>query len=826
MSSKKTVFNDQWLKEPQFSSWLGKSKDSTKASCHLCGVFFELGNMGRKALNSHAKGKKHILKMEMKTGITNQKIDLFCRSQPAKEGCSSQHVIKPSNLAEPLDTQSMTVPPPPPPPPTPSTVTTQPLPCASTATHSNSISKYVTKDATLSAEVLWAIKVLMSHYSCNSSAGTGMLFSKMFPDSQIAEQFQCGATKCSYLICFGIAPYFHDQLMQKLSRPDTKYVISFDESLNKVIQKEQMDLIIRFWDQSVNKVVSRYFDSQFLGHTRAVDLCKNIKLALSKLKQSNLIQVSMDGPNVNWKFFDDFIQDRELSDPDASQIINIGACSLHVVHGGFKYGATATGWNLDSLLRSLWYIFSDSPAKREDYQSITGSNVWPLRFCGTRWLEDIPVAERAILIWPSIKQYVKKVIEGPKSKVPTSQSFRNLKEYTLDPLVPAKLQFFIAVAKILQPFLKKFQTDKPMVPFLSEELQCILKAILGKFVKQSVLDEATTAVKLVKIDVMKKDSIVAPKKVDTGFAAKMLVQDIQTKKEASPLQILEFYNGCIAFYQQLSRKLMERCPLQYAIVRHSVSLNPKYIVAKPDTSSERFSNLLKALISKKLITHAMADIALQQYKNLLLEVRKELQEVFSVYCPSDEGLDEFFLKHIGERSNFAELWSVVKVILILSHGQSSVERGFSENKDILSVNMKQETLIAYRRAYNGIKNQGCAPEESISKELLTSCSHAYRKYQMSLSEKKKEQESDAKEKIKQNIRNELAQTRKKKLQLQTTAESLIKEADDLAETAELKNNLTLLVKSNALRQKSRQKRKEADKEEGHIEQLEKRLKSV
>lgn len=129
-----------------------------------------------------------------------------------------------------------------------------------------------------------------------------------------------------------------------------------------------------------------------------------------------------------------------------------------------------------------------------------------------------------------------------------------------------------------------------------------------------------TAVKLVKIDVMKKDNIVLPKKVDTGFAAKMLVQEIEAKKQASPLQIFEFYNGCISFYQQLSRKLMERSPLQYAIVRHSVSLNPNFMVAKPDSSSERFSNLLKSLILKKLISHTMADVALQQYKKLSFEV--------------------------------------------------------------------------------------------------------------------------------------------------------------------------------------------------------------
>jgi len=127
----------------------------------------------------------------------------------------------------------------------------------------------------------------MSHYSCNSSAGTDKLFAKMFPDSLIAKQFKCGATKCSYLICFGIAPYFHGELMKLLQEQGTMYVISFDESLNKVIQKEQMDLIVRFWDVQKNKVVSRYIDSQFRGHTRATDLLHSFKLALQKLNPAN-----------------------------------------------------------------------------------------------------------------------------------------------------------------------------------------------------------------------------------------------------------------------------------------------------------------------------------------------------------------------------------------------------------------------------------------------------------------------------------------------------------------------------------------------------------
>ena len=68
----------------------------------------------------------------------------------------------------------------------------------------------------LAAEVLWAVKMVMFHYSANSCSNTGDLFKQMFPDSRIAQNFNCGKTKCLYLVCFGLAPYLHDKLMSNL----------------------------------------------------------------------------------------------------------------------------------------------------------------------------------------------------------------------------------------------------------------------------------------------------------------------------------------------------------------------------------------------------------------------------------------------------------------------------------------------------------------------------------------------------------------------------------------------------------------------------------
>ena len=63
---------------------------------------------------------------------------------------------------------------------------------------------------------------------------------------------------------------------------------------------------------------------------------------------SNLLQISMDGPNTNWNFYETFVQKRQV---DIPVLINIVYCGLRVIHGAFKFGASKTGWKLDGIMR-------------------------------------------------------------------------------------------------------------------------------------------------------------------------------------------------------------------------------------------------------------------------------------------------------------------------------------------------------------------------------------------------------------------------------------------------------------------------------------------
>ena len=83
-------------------------------------------------------------------------------------------------------------------------------------------------------------------------------------------------------------------------------------------------------------------------------------------------------------FYENYRTERKTLHPQAPDLLDIGSCSLHVVHGGYKTAFDETGWQIGKILRSFGYLFKDSPARREELNNITGCQEFPLLFCSTR----------------------------------------------------------------------------------------------------------------------------------------------------------------------------------------------------------------------------------------------------------------------------------------------------------------------------------------------------------------------------------------------------------------------------------------------------------
>ncbi|XP_070386228.1 uncharacterized protein [Dermacentor albipictus] len=301
----------------------------------------------------------------------------------------------------------------------------------------------------VNAEVLWCLNAVMTHTSFRAAAASASLFPLMFPSSATAKKVQLGKDKVGYTIVYGLAPFFRESLVSELNQA-SYLVLAFDESLNKVAQKEQMDVLVHFWSDAEGSVKTRYLTSCFLGRTRAEELVSAFKSATDGLSRSKILQISMDGPNVNMKFRREIKQELCESN-DGRQILDVGSCGLHVVNGAFKTGHAATGWQLVEFLRAMYNLFKCVLARRAEYARITGSNIYPLKFCSVRRLENVRVISRALEVLPHLKVYVESCQN--ENKRPTSASYGVVETSIQDPLLSAKLTFMLCIAEELQPFL-------------------------------------------------------------------------------------------------------------------------------------------------------------------------------------------------------------------------------------------------------------------------------------------------------------------------------------------------------------------------------------
>ena len=640
------------------------------ARCKVCLKSFDIRSMGESALKSHMNGKKH-------RELTKQLTTSVCVKDNTKLLCPVVTEAEVNSSGESSRSIQSTLP-------------------------VGSCAQIATKNDVLAAELLWAMKMCTSHYSHKSSESSDLLFRKMFPDSAIASAFQCGEMKSSYIINHGVAPHFKSLLSQKVKCEPSEFVLLFDESMNSKTQNKQMDFHVRIWEGA--EVRTRYYHSEFMGHATAEDMITTFETGTSDLDLGQLIQLSMDGPNVNWKFYD-LVQHRLQRDNNKS-MLNTGSCGLHIVHGAFKHGVEALTWNIDEFLRSVHWLLKDTPARREDYnKAVENDPIMPLRFCKTRWTENVPVVERVVEMLPQLRQYVKAVQEN-KVPDPKTKTFGVVKETCSDLLIEAKLAVYRFIGKKIQPFLTLYQCDAPMMAFLANDLFDLLKSLMTSVIKADVMTKTKTIVQLCEIDVTDTANQLHYKKVDIGYSAENAVKKLVQGKKVSELGEKKFRESAKAFIVTILSRLLNKSPLQYSLVRNMMCLDPRRMASKQEDCTEKMKRVLNTLVQANRLPEDDCDVIRQQYRKYLEEVVAAERARFSDFKPTASRIDTLLYQTMACNTDFPQLWKVVQQLLLLSHGQATVERGFSINRQIEVENRKEYSYVAHRMVCDHISDIG------------------------------------------------------------------------------------------------------------------------
>ena len=87
---------------------------------------------------------------------------------------------------------------------------------------------------------------------------------------------------------------------------------------------------------------------------------------------------------------------------------------------------------------------------------------------------------------------------------------------------------------------------------------------------------------------------------------------------------------------------------------------------------------------------------------------------------------------------FLELEEVVKLCIILSHGNARVESVFLINGLLLDVNMKDQALVA-QHMYEGVMKEGGSIKADINNAMIKLLKLSNRRYKVALKENKQKQ---------------------------------------------------------------------------------------
>ena len=209
-----------------------------------------------------------------------------------------------------------------------------------------------------------------------------------------------------------------------------------------------------------------------------------------------------------------------------------------------------------------------------------------------------------------------------------------------------------------------------------------------------------------------------------------------------------------------------------------------------------------------------ADVVQQQYTVFQDGVIKQSSQ-FATFNPigsstqERDRVDSLLCGTMSQNQSCKQLWTVVKHLLLLSHGQATVERDFSVNKEIEVENLAGSTFAAKRMVSDHIQFVGGIKKIDVSnKQLLLYCASAQHKYSAYLEDQKKNRSKVVAGQKRKALSDEVSELKAKRKALQTDAEALSAAADDFSEKAEKLQQLTLVAKANGMRRAAREKTEE------------------
>ena len=212
-------------------------------------------------------------------------------------------------------------------------------------------------------------------------------------------------------------------------------------------------------------------------------------------------------------------------------------------------------------------------------------------------------------------------------------------------------------------------------------------SLLRVRVKDSVT-AAKTVQQLREIDLDKDENLLPLKDMNLGFANEALPEELQKKDMITAKQVKDFREETRVFVVATLKKLIEKSPLASSFMHYAAIFDPATLslesMRKP--SLKRFKSLLKFLLDLNILNATQCHQATQEFQTFMDEDVKMKTLAFYSFDAETTRLDHFYFKIIMVGC-YKVLSFIPKIIFTVSHGQTSVELGFSLNDSVNQTNI-------------------------------------------------------------------------------------------------------------------------------------------
>ena len=245
-----------------------------------------------------------------------------------------------------------------------------------------------------------------------------------------------------------------------------------------------------------------------------------------------------------------------------------------------------------------------------------------------------------------------------------------------------------------------------------------------------------------------------------------------------------------------------------------------------------FKKLITEVCEAKLFNEDFVDYTVKEFTNLQKNVKKDRRFIdfrSNIKGKKDETLtpdrlDVLYHVYFSElKEPSKHLWHLIAMLLILSHGQATVERGFSVNRQVTDVNQSEISLQAKRTIKDHLRYIGGLKNLDIDDGLINLGRTARIKYRQKLEKEKTAREREKQMTSDSRKRKEMAS---EKEDLCSKKRRLVKDIAWLEKTTEQSIDIALETGSASYMQDAQRKRKEVQAKKEELTSLESKIARV